>query len=93
MRPLLRSVPPRLFFLWPAGLPQHALEELAVLVEMVDGIVVVGARALHELVEVFRSVLLGLRAQVIGRGDQRGVGRSAAILSILFSHLMEGPSS
>ena len=46
----------------PASLPQQALEELAVLVEMVDGIVMVGARALHELVEVSRSVLLGLRA-------------------------------
>ena len=47
---------------WPASLPQQAPKELAVLVEMVDGIVVVGARALHELVEVSRSVLLGLRA-------------------------------
>ena len=66
------------------------LEELVVLVEMVDGIVVVGARALHELVEVSRSVLLGLRAQVIGRGDRRGVSRSAAILSVLFSPLSGG---
>ena len=50
------------FITWPASLPQQALEELAVLVEMVDGIVVVGAWVLHELVEVPRSVLLGLRA-------------------------------
>ena len=57
---------------------------------MVDGIVVVGARALHELVEVSRLVLLGLPAQVIGRGDQSGVGRSAAILSVLFSPLCGG---
>ena len=57
---------------------------------MVDGIVVVGARAFHELVEVSRSVLLGLRAQVNGRGDHRGVGRSAAILSVLFSPLRGG---
>ena len=69
------------------------LEELAVLVEMVDGIVVVGARALHELVKVARSVLLGLRAQVIGHGDRRGVGRSAVILSVLFPLCVEGPSS
>jgi len=57
---------------------------------MVDGIVVVGARALHELVEVPRSVLLGLRAQVIGHGDRRGVSQSTAILSILFSPLRGG---
>ena len=57
---------------------------------MVDGIVVVGARALHEFVEVSRLVLLGLRAQVIGRSDRRGVGRSAVILSILFSPLRGG---
>ena len=57
---------------------------------MVDGIVVVGARAFHELVEVSRSVLLGLRAWVIGRGDRRGVSRSAAILSVLFSPLRGG---
>ena len=36
---------------WPASLPQQALEELVVLVEMVDGVVVVGAWALHELAE------------------------------------------
>ena len=50
----------------------------------------VGARALHELVEVARRVLLGLRAHVISRGVQRGVGRSAAILSVLFSPLRGG---
>ena len=78
------------FFAWPASLPQQALEELAVLVEMVDGIVVVGARALHELVKVARRVLLGLSAHVIHRGDQRGVGRSVAILSVLFPPLHGG---
>ena len=57
---------------------------------MIDGIVVVGARALHELMEVSRSVLLGLHARVIGRGDRRGVGRSAAILYVLFPHLRGG---
>ena len=63
---------------------------MAVLVEMVDGIVVVGARALHELVEVSRSVLLRLRAQVVGRDDRRGVSRSTVILSVLFSPLRGG---
>ena len=57
---------------------------------MVDGIVVVGTWAHHELVEVSRLVLLGLRSQVIGRGDRRRVGRSAAILSVLFSPLRGG---
>ena len=78
------------FFLWPAGLPQQAPEELAVLVEMVDGIVVVGARALHEIMEVARRVLLGLSARVICHGGQRGVGRSAAILFVLLSPLCGG---
>ena len=57
---------------------------------MVDGIVVVGAQALHEIVEVARRVLLGLRAHVISHDDQRGVGRSAVILSVLFSPLHGG---
>ena len=74
----------------PASLPQLALEELAVLVEMVDGIVVVGARALHELVKVVRRVMLGLSARIICRGGQRGVGWLAEILSILFSPLRGG---
>ena len=50
----------------------------------------VGAWALHEPMEVARRVLLGLCARVISRGDQRGVGRSAAILSILFPLLRGG---
>ena len=57
---------------------------------MVDGIVVVGAWALHELMKVARRVLLGLSARVIRRGDQRGVGQSATILSVLFSPLCGG---
>ena len=81
---------PVLFLLWPASLPQQAPEELAVLVEMVDGIVVVGARALHELLKVAQRVLLGLSAHIICRGGQRGVGRSAAILSVLLSPLCGG---
>ena len=57
---------------------------------MVDGIVVVGARALHELVKVAQRVLLGLSARVIRRGDQRRVGQSVAILYVLFSPLCGG---
>ena len=57
---------------------------------MFDGVVVVGAWALHELVEVAQRVLLWLRARVINRGDQRGVGRSIAILSVLFPPLRGG---
>ena len=57
---------------------------------MVDGIVVVGAWALHELMKVAQRVLLRLSARVIRRGDQRRVGRSAAILSVLFSPLRGG---
>ena len=40
--------------------------------------------------KVARRVLLGLSARVIRRGDQRGVGRSAAILSVLFPPLRGG---
>ena len=43
-----------LSFLWPAGLSQKALEEFVVLVEVLDGICMVGAWAIHELVEVVR---------------------------------------
>ena len=57
---------------------------------MVDGIVVVGARALHELVKVARRVLLGLSARIICCGGQCGVGRSTAILSVLLSPLCGG---
>ena len=42
---------------------------MAVLVEVFDGVVMVGARALHKIVEVARRVLLGLRARMIGRDD------------------------
>ena len=38
----------------PIGLSQKALEELVVLVEVFDGVGVVGAWAIHELVEVVR---------------------------------------
>ena len=48
-------------------------EELVVLVEVFDGVAVVGAWAIHELVEVVRQSLLGLLARAISRGDQRGV--------------------
>ena len=57
---------------------------------MFYGVVVVGAWALHELVEVAGRALLGLRARMISRGDQRRVGWSAAILSVLFPPLHGG---
>jgi len=55
-----------------------------------DGVGMVGAWALHELMEVAWKVLLGLLARVISHGDQRRVGRSAAIFSILFPLLRGG---
>ena len=57
---------------------------------MFDGVGVVGAWALHELVEVAWKVLLGLLACVISRGDQRRVGRSTVIFSVLFPPLRGG---
>ena len=59
-----------LSFLWPTGVPQKALKELIVLVEVLDRVGVVGARTLHELVEVVMLALLGLPAGTIGYGDQ-----------------------
>ena len=44
-------------------------EELAVLIEVFDGVGMVGAWAIHELVEVVRQALLGLLAHVISYGD------------------------
>ena len=69
---------------------QKALEEFTVLVEVLDGVGMVGAGAIHELVEVVRQALLGLLARSIGRGDQRGVCRSAMILLVLFVPLHGG---
>jgi len=56
-----------------------------VLVEVFDGVVVVGVWALHELIEVVWKALLGLLARVISRGDQRGVGQSAVLFFCSFS--------
>ena len=41
-------------FFWPVGLSLETFEELAVLVEVFDGVGVVSAWAIHELVEVVR---------------------------------------
>ena len=57
---------------------------------MFDGVGVVGARALHELIEVVREALLGLLAHVISRGDQHRVDRSALIFLVLFAPLCGG---
>ena len=57
---------------------------------MLDGVGVVGAWAIHELVEVIRLALLGLLAHVIGRGDQHGVGQSMPILLVLLAPLCGG---
>ena len=59
-----------LSFFRPAGLSHEALKELTVLVEVLNGVGVVGARVLHELVEVVGLALLGLFARAIGSGDQ-----------------------
>ena len=77
-------------FLWFGGLLQEAFEELVVLVEVLDGVSVVGAWALHELVEVVGLALLGLLACTIGHDDQSKVGRSASILLVLFVPLHGG---
>ena len=50
----------------------------------------VGAWALHELVEVVGLALLGLPAHTIGHGDQSRVGQSAPILLVLLAPLCGG---
>ena len=57
---------------------------------MLDRVGVVGARALHELVEVVRQALLRLLARAIRHGDQRGVGRSVMIFLVPFAPLCGG---
>ena len=57
---------------------------------MLDGVGVVGARVLHELVEVVGLALLGLLARTIGCGDQDWVGRSVPILLVLLAPLCGG---
>jgi len=50
----------------------------------------VGAWAIHELVEVVKQALLGLLAHAVGHGNQSWVGRSALILLILLALLCGG---
>ena len=50
----------------------------------------VGAWAIHELVEVVRQALLGLLAHAISCGDQRGVVWSTPILFVLLAPLCGG---
>ena len=57
---------------------------------MFDGVGVVDARTVYELVEVVRQSLLGLLARAIRHGDQCGVVRSAPILSIFLAPLCGG---
>ena len=57
---------------------------------MLDGVGVVGAWALHELIEVVRKALLGLLARVISRSDQCEVGLSVMIFLVLFAPLRGG---
>ena len=57
---------------------------------MFDGVGVVGAWTIHELVEVVRQSLLELLARAISRGDQRVVVRSTPILFVLLAPLCGG---
>ena len=77
-------------FFWPAGLSQETFEELIVLVDVLDGVGMVGAWAIYELVEVVRQALLGLFAHATSYGDQRGVVQSAPVLFVLIAPLRGG---
>ena len=75
-------------FFRPAGLSQETFKELIVLVEVFDGVGMVGAWAIHELVEVVRQALLGLLARVIICSNL--VVRSALILFVLLAPMCGG---
>ena len=77
-------------FFWPAGISEETFEELAVLVEVFDGVGVVGVQTVHEFVEVVRQALLGLLARAVSCGNQHGVVRSASVLFVLLAPLCEG---
>ena len=66
------------------------VEELALLVEVFDGVGMVGAWTIHEFIEVVRQSLLGLPGCAISRGDQCGVVRPAPILLVLLAPLSGG---
>jgi len=55
-----------------------------------DRVGVVGARTIHEFVEVVKQSLLGLPGCAISRGDQRGAVRLAPILLVLLAPLSGG---
>ena len=65
-------------------------EEHVVLVEVFDGVGVVGAWIVHELVEVVRQALLGLLACAVSCDNQRGVVRMAPVLFVLLAPLYGG---
>ena len=50
----------------------------------------VGARTIHEFVEVVKQSLLGLPGRAISHGDQRDVVRPAPILLVLLAPLSGG---
>ena len=74
-------------FFRPADLSEETFEELAVLVEVFDGIGMVGAWAIQGFVEVVRQSLLGLLAHAISHGDQCGAVQSVLILFVLLAPL------
>ena len=69
---------------------EETFEELALHVEVFDGVGMVGAWTIHEFVEVVRQSLLGLPGCVISNGDQCGTVRPAPILLVLLAPLSGG---
>ena len=71
-------------FLRLAGLSQKAFEELTILIDVLDGVGVVGAWTLHELVEVDGLALLGLLAAWSATATKAGLaGRRRSFLFFL----------
>ena len=68
-------------------------KELAVLVEMFDGVGVVGAWVVHELVEVVRQSLLGLLARAISSATNAVLSDRRRSFLFFLPLCVEGPSS
>ena len=74
----------------PIGPSEEAFEELAFLVEVLNGVGMVGAWTIHEFVKMVRQSLLGLLRRAIGRGDQRRAIRPMSIFFVFLALLRGG---
>ena len=80
-------------FFWPTSLSQEALEELIVLIEVLDGVSMVGALVIHELVKVIGLALLGLFAHAMATTTNTELASRCRSFLFFLPLYVEGPSS